>query len=246
MVFLCSQAQAEEIFLQGVQAQLLALYLGQIALQLLDLDRAGGRAKFAYSIGSYTRLHWNYELEQYTIEDVDSDASWQIKDIQGENWSSSVQVKAVRNTTDRRFNPTQGTKSTVSVENSGGVLGGDDNFIKTRLEHSYYKTLFWKLVFNWHWDLGYIFENTGDRVPDHERFYLGGIHSVRGYEYQDISSYDQQGREIGGYKSLFFSGEGLVCRFNGQGRVWIQSRKLPAFVSWIRPFRPVQKSNNND
>ncbi len=51
---------------------------------------------------------------------------------------------------------------------------------------------------------------------------------------------------IGGYKSLFFSGEGLVCRFNGQGRVWIQSRKLPAFVSWIRPFRPVQKSNNND
>lgn len=45
---------------------------------------------------------------------------------------------------------------------------------------------------------------------------------------------------IGGYKSLFFSGEGLVCRFRGQGRVWVQTRRLGAFASWIQPFRPVK------
>jgi uncharacterized protein (TIGR00266 family) len=49
---------------------------------------------------------------------------------------------------------------------------------------------------------------------------------------------------IGGYKSFFFSGEGLVCRFNGKGRVWIQARQVPAFAGWIHPYRP-QKSNNN-
>ncbi len=48
---------------------------------------------------------------------------------------------------------------------------------------------------------------------------------------------------IGGYKSLFFSGEGFVCRFSGCGRVWIQTRKVPAFVSWLHPFRRMQKSN---
>ena len=47
----------------------------------------------------------------------------------------------------------------------------------------------------------------------------------------------QVGR-IGGYKSLFFSGEGLICRFRGRGRLWIQTRKLGAFASWVRPFRP--------
>jgi uncharacterized protein (TIGR00266 family) len=47
---------------------------------------------------------------------------------------------------------------------------------------------------------------------------------------------------VGGYKSLFFSGEGLVCRFSGKGRVWIQTRKIQPFVSWINPFRP-KKSN---
>ena len=43
---------------------------------------------------------------------------------------------------------------------------------------------------------------------------------------------------VGGYKSLFFSGEGLVCRFQGEGKVWIQTRKVGSFVSWIRPYRP--------
>jgi len=48
---------------------------------------------------------------------------------------------------------------------------------------------------------------------------------------------------VGGYKSLFFSGEGLVCRFSGQGRVWIQTRKITPFLTWINPFRRVKSSN---
>jgi uncharacterized protein (TIGR00266 family) len=47
--------------------------------------------------------------------------------------------------------------------------------------------------------------------------------------------------KVGGYKSLFFSGEGLVCRFSGRGRVWIQTRKAGAFIAWAHPFRRVVK-----
>jgi uncharacterized protein (TIGR00266 family) len=46
--------------------------------------------------------------------------------------------------------------------------------------------------------------------------------------------------KVGGYKSLFFSGEGFVCRFSGQGRVWIQTRKVGPLVSWVWPFRPAK------
>lgn len=45
--------------------------------------------------------------------------------------------------------------------------------------------------------------------------------------------------KVGGYKSLFFSGEGFVCRFRGKGKVWIQTRNAQAFVSWANYFRPV-------
>ncbi len=45
---------------------------------------------------------------------------------------------------------------------------------------------------------------------------------------------------IGGYKSLFFSGEGFVCRFSGEGRVWIQTRKIQPLLSFLHPFRPTK------
>ncbi len=46
--------------------------------------------------------------------------------------------------------------------------------------------------------------------------------------------------KLGGYKSLFFSGEGLVCRFKGQGTVWVQTRKPAAFARWASYYRPVK------
>lgn len=51
--------------------------------------------------------------------------------------------------------------------------------------------------------------------------------------------------KVGGYKSLFFSGEGFVCRFSGQGKVWIQTRSTQAFAAWLYPFRPVKSNNSN-
>lgn len=43
-------------------------------------------------------------------------------------------------------------------------------------------------------------------------------------------------------KQLFFGGEGLVCRFSGQGRVWIQTRHVQTFLSWVNGFRPTKNN----
>jgi uncharacterized protein (TIGR00266 family) len=42
----------------------------------------------------------------------------------------------------------------------------------------------------------------------------------------------------GGMVGMFASGEGLVCEFRGQGRVWIQSRNLGSIVDWLIPLLP--------
>lgn len=59
--------------------------------------------------------------------------------------------------------------------------------------------------------------------------------------FEDTLTYNV--RKSGGMKSLFFSGEGLVCAFTGTGRVWIQTRNAPALAAFLHPFRRV-KSNN--
>lgn len=50
----------------------------------------------------------------------------------------------------------------------------------------------------------------------------------------------------GGFKTFLTSGEMLVCRFRGPGRVWLQTRNPGAFSDWIDRFRPVQHTENND
>jgi uncharacterized protein (TIGR00266 family) len=49
--------------------------------------------------------------------------------------------------------------------------------------------------------------------------------------------------KLGGYKSLFLSGEGFVCRFSGTGKVWIQTRKVAPLASWLYWFRPVKSKD---
>jgi uncharacterized protein (TIGR00266 family) len=44
-------------------------------------------------------------------------------------------------------------------------------------------------------------------------------------------------------KSFFFGGEGLVVRFSGQGKVWIQTRMVNPFLSWVYPYRPQKKQS---
>lgn len=51
-----------------------------------------------------------------------------------------------------------------------------------------------------------------------------------------------QTKAVGGVKSTFLSGEGLVVEMTGPGNVYIQTRSPQALISWIIPQVP-QKSN---
>jgi len=46
-------------------------------------------------------------------------------------------------------------------------------------------------------------------------------------------------RSFGGFRGMFFSGEGLVTDFSGQGKVYLQTRNASSLASFLHPFRPV-------
>jgi uncharacterized protein (TIGR00266 family) len=80
----------------------------------------------------------------------------------------------------------------------------------------------------------------------------GGIHAIdvgpdgyicdTGHIVAFTSGLQYDVRKLGGLKSLFMSGEGLVCEFRGQGRLWIATRNPMGLASFLAPFRP-KKSN---
>jgi len=55
---------------------------------------------------------------------------------------------------------------------------------------------------------------------------------------------DYDVRPVGGLKSSALSGEGLVCRYTGPGRVWIQTRSEDAFLGWLIPQLPAPRSSS--
>lgn len=83
----------------------------------------------------------------------------------------------------------------------------------------------------------------------------GGLHAIdightyRGYICDNThlvaftTGLQYQVRKVGGLKSLFLSGEGLVCELHGQGRLWLQTRNPSALATFLHPFRPTQKGD---
>ena len=43
--------------------------------------------------------------------------------------------------------------------------------------------------------------------------------------------------------TAIFGGDGLVCRFTGRGKLWIQSRSLYPLLNFLDPYRPVKSSD---
>ncbi len=41
---------------------------------------------------------------------------------------------------------------------------------------------------------------------------------------------------MGGWKQTLFSGEGLVLKFSGQGKLWVQTRHMGAMAGWLRKY----------
>ena len=72
-------------------------------------------------------------------------------------------------------------------------------------------------------------------LAEGERYTVDTGHIVAFEETADFSV-----NAVGGLKSTLFSGEGLVCRFTGPGRVWLQSRSQDAFLAWLIPQLPTQ------
>jgi uncharacterized protein (TIGR00266 family) len=81
----------------------------------------------------------------------------------------------------------------------------------------------------------------------------GGIHAVDvGPEGYVVDNYhivaftgglDYNVRKVGGLVSLFAGGEGLVCNFTGQGRLWVSTRSSGALARFLHPYRPVETNN---
>ena len=201
------------------------LYDWEVDYDNYTMNTQGGGLRFGYPVFTNTRLYLSNTYEINRIKDVYADAPSSIKELLDLNQdhivTSSISASLVYDSRDNVMNPTRGAKNSLTVENAGGLFGGDVAFTKYTAELGWYIPLFWKTVGFIHSEGGYVHENANGYLPDYERFYLGGINSLRGFDWRDISiiETDADGRiidERGGDKFVQGNLEFLFPMFGEQ------------------------------
>ena len=103
----------------------------------------------------------------------------------GQTTTSSVFGSITHNSTDYRMDPTTGMINSLSLEYAG--LGGDNKYARAVTDNTYFHPLYKKLIASTKLTLGYVAEVGSTPVPIDEKFYLGGIYSLRGYKSRTVS-----------------------------------------------------------
>ncbi len=193
------------------------LYNWAVDYDEYDRDSTGGGVQFGYPLFDFTRVYLSYSYDISNIENIDDDASYEIWDLEGRNTTSTISSTLRYDSRDKVFNPTEGSNHSITAEYAG--LGGNIGYIKYTAETGWYFPFYKNLVFFTHGETGYIQENSDKKVPDYEKFYLGGINSLRGFDWRDVSSFDRDGNEVGGDKYVQFNVELIWPIFKDAGFV---------------------------
>ncbi|MBN1663374.1 MAG: outer membrane protein assembly factor BamA [Deltaproteobacteria bacterium] len=174
-----------------------------------NLDSQGFGATFGYPLFEYVTGYIGYRLTRDHIKDIDETlASLYVKEQAGITTSSMVSGSLIRDTTDDIVFPSKGSKNTASVEYTGGFLGGDNAFTRYNLTSAWFFPLPLDTVFGLRGRIGYLEGNGGKKVPIYERYYLGGISSLRGL--RNVGPTDPAtGDFVGGLTMLNFNVEFL-------------------------------------
>lgn len=168
----------------------------------------GNTIRLFHPLGEYTSVSVGYRLDRYTLFDIPDSASRAYKEYEGKNLSSVLSSSVTYDSTDSRERPTSGVVARLSAEYGGGGIGGNDNYFKPIGEMQSFHTLFRNPnhIFHWRGRVGGVFENSDKPVPVFDRFFIGGIDSIRGYDTEDLAPRDPEYHdEIGGDRMGFLN-----------------------------------------
>ena len=130
-------------------------------------------------------IRFRYEIDDTTTSNFSSSVSNLFED----GLTSSVTTTVFRDTRNDRWYPTNGTYNAMSVQVAGGPFGGDFDFLQGTYNTRLYIPLFFNSVLKFNVKGGYLTSIGTGAVPIHERYFLGGINDIRGFELRSISPF---------------------------------------------------------
>lgn len=173
-------------------------------------DSYGGAIRFGYPIWKLWRLGFGYGYDNADLTNVKTSTSWIIRESQNIHITSYITLGLSRDTRDSFLDANKGSNNAINIKYAGGPLGGDSAFTKLEGSSSWYFPMPKETTFHIKGTAGVATENSGGKLPVYEKFYLGGINTIRGFTHSHISPLDPvTGERIGGTKMWYTNTEWL-------------------------------------
>jgi len=158
-------------------------------------------------ITRHSRGYVTYGYEKLHLTDIQDNLATDYR----ENSTKSYITPGISyNSTDDRFFSQHGIITGASVTYAG--LGGTQKFLKSNVYGKFFYSLDDRFeittILKYKFRIGYL--NEIGYTPISERYYLGGLGSVRGYNWGSISPKDSAGNSIGGDRMFTNSFEASV------------------------------------
>ncbi len=181
----------------------ISLYNESFKYPNYDKKATGGSIGFGKELSEYVGANITYDLEQVEVTKIANSASSLIKDQEGNKLTSSISPSIWKDTRDNNLDPTSGSRHALYTTFAG--LGGDNYFTKEVIDSIWYFPAKWDTTFSIRGRLGFASGFAGRELPLYERFYVGGINTVRGLGFGEAGPRDEKGNEIGGNIETIFN-----------------------------------------
>lgn len=235
----------------------ISLYNEQIEYTDYDKKATGGSIGFGKELSEYVGGNISYSLENVEITDIVEGASTLITEQEGQKITSSISPSIWRDTRNNYLDPTTGSRYSLALEIAG--IGGDNYFYKSIFSSSWYIPAKWNTTIGLRGRVGYATGFNSKKLPLYERFYVGGINTLRGLGFGEGGPRSDDGEKNGGNKELIFNAEYIFpiepeiklkgvffvdygASFDNQDNINMADMRYTAGfgIRWLSPFGPLR------
>lgn len=155
---------------------------------------SGGDLTWGYLFGDYLRILGTYRLEWVEVGQLASGVQLSgfggnVQSVQGgtlhnlyrRGWTSALRGSLVYDSRNDRMFPTRGQYHLLSVETADKYLGSEIDYLRVTGTARFYQPLWGPFILRLRGETGLVTSRNVAGVPIYERFFLGGINSIRGY-----------------------------------------------------------------
>ncbi|RMH31830.1 MAG: outer membrane protein assembly factor BamA [Nitrospirae bacterium] len=222
-------------------------------------DRAGANVSLGRAFSEFISGTVTLVAEQIRIKNPSSDAPQFILNQLGTQSTTGFRAALFRDSRDYFLDPRRGSRVGIRTGFGTEALGGTNNFFSVSLDGLKYVPLpMWDLRYSIRGRFGYGDGYSGDAFPLSELFFVGGINTVRGFQFGRAGPVTSGGTPAGGNKQLIFNNDLIFpvlpdAKLNGvlffdYGKGFARGEELdldlrPAVgleVRWISPFGPLR------